>query len=141
MTDDYTPTFLKVKDAFENAGLTMTDRYIGMLAHFIHWILPKNELAAFIDSPGVPPTGLSASGDISKPGDSIIPPAGKGEGVAIAPSPSTRTIVKSANPHLCKKCQQVIKPGEKFITNLKETIQSGNKLPKAEYDAEHIDCP
>ena len=63
---DLTPLFHKVKDALEESGLTMTDRYIGA-ATFIYHHIPHKILAAFIDGPGVPPTGPDTSGDCHEP--------------------------------------------------------------------------
>ena len=140
---DLTPLYHKVKDTLEESCLIINERYIEMATLIIYRVFPKSAVDSFIDGPGVPPTGPDTSGDCHEP-EAPEPPSNSGKAEREPGQPrsaSTRNIVIDANPHLCTKCNQIIKPGEKYITKLKKTPARGVLLPRAVYEAEHIICP
>ena len=139
MSGDLTPIYHAVKDTFEESGLEVTERYIGLFTVIFY----RSFLRKFVDSfiePGPPPTGLNTSGVSHAPGASITSD-GKAEcGTGHSHSASTRTIVIDNTPHICTNCGNIIKPNEKYFTRI---ILSGedNKLPRPIYEAEHVICP
>ena len=136
-----TPIYHKVKDTLEDSCLVVNERYIGIAAFVLYRVLPKNIAAIFIDGPGVPPTGPDTSGDVTKPEGSIIPQPGKSAEDWSPSADGTRNIVIDVHPHNCTNCKKIILPGEKFNTTIRLIDPNGNKLPKAEYEAEHVICP
>jgi hypothetical protein len=72
---DLTPNYKKIESLINETNYTMLPREIGAVAYFFYRVPLEKIVAAFLE-PGPPPAGLS-SGDANKPGDFIIPNAGK----------------------------------------------------------------
>ena len=140
MTANLTPIYHAVKDTFEETGLVVTERYIGLFTVIFYRSFLKKFVDSFIDGPGVPPTGPD-TGDRHAPETPFI--TGKAaSGVGRPGVTSTRrVIVSDSTPHFCIKCETVIKPEEKYYLHLKDSKPSESGLPRAEYEAEHIICP
>lgn len=131
---DLTLLFLRVKDELENPCLIISDREICMVVNIMNRVLPQDLIDRFLVSP--------TSGDCHEP-EVLAPPllTGKAAEDWSPSAASTRQTVIDKNPHNCEKCGLIILPGEKYHSRIKKTPQKNGGLPKAEYEAEHVEFP